>query len=175
MNKDSQKHKRFFQFYNSVHTSLYSFLFVLVHNQVDAEELLQETAAVLWEKFDTFQEGTSFGAWAIQIAKYKALEFLRSSKRMRMIFEEAAYMAISEEAEKHSPEMGSYVRALNKCLGRLVEQDYKLLSLRYRKNLSVKQIAQMIGRSRTGLYQSYSRIFELLRVCIQKKLAQMEV
>jgi DNA-directed RNA polymerase specialized sigma24 family protein len=71
--------------------------------------------------------------------------------------------------------MGSYVRALNKCLGRLVEQDYKLLSLRYRKNLSVKQIAQMIGRSRTGLYQSYSRIFELLRVCIQKKLAQMEV
>lgn len=174
MNKDSQKHIRFFQFYNSVHTSLYSFLLMLVHNQTEAEELLQETAAVLWEKFDTFQEGSNFGAWAVQIAKYKALEFLRSNKRMRMVFEDTTYLAISEEAEKTSLNMEDYIPALKKCLGLLVEQDHKLLLLRYRKDLSVKRIAQVMGRSRSGLYQSYSRIFELLRSCIQKKLAQME-
>lgn len=174
MKKESQKHIRFFQYYNSVHTSLFSFLLILVHNKADAEELLQETAAVLWEKFDTFQEGTNFGAWAIQIAKFKAMEFLRSNKRTRMIFEDAVYLAISEEAEKASPEMGDYVQALNHCLGHLVERDHKLLLLRYRKNLSVKRVAQMIGRSRSGLYQSYSRIFELLRTCIQKNVSQVE-
>lgn len=171
---DSQKHIRFFQSYNGVHTSLYSFLLVVVHNKEDAEELLQETAAVLWEKFDSFQEGTHFGAWAIQIAKYKAMEFLRKNKRTRMIFDDAIYQAISEEAEKTPPEMSHYVQALNKCLGRLVEQDQKLLQLRYRKNLSIKRIAQMMGRSRSGLYQTYSRIFDLLRCCIQKKITHME-
>jgi RNA polymerase sigma-70 factor (ECF subfamily) len=175
MNTDSQKSTRFFQLYNSVHTRAYSFLIILVHNHNDAEEILQETAAVLWEKFDTFEEGTNFGAWAIQIAKNKALEFLRNNQKTRMIFDNDVYTSISEIAETTSADTTDRVQALNFCMTRLGDQNRKLLYWRYRNNVSVKKIAQLTGRSLNGLYQSYSRIIELLRCCIQKKLAEMEL
>lgn len=174
MKTNSQKSTRFFQLYNSVHPRAYSFLILLVHNHNDAEEILQETAAFLWEKFDTFEEGTNFGAWAIQVAKNKAFEFLRNNQRTRMVFKEEAYSAISEVAEETTLDVSERLGALNACLSRLGEQNQRLLLLRYRRNVSVKKIAEMTGRSLNGLYQSYSRIIELLRTCIKRQLSEME-
>lgn len=144
----------------------------MVHNQADAEELLQDTAALLWEKFDTYEEGTNFGAWAICVAKNKALEFLRSQQRARMIFDDKIYTSISRTAEIVSLDAVERFNALDTCLNQLVEQDRRLLVLRYQQNVAVKEIARMMGRSLNGLYQSYSRIIELLRSCAKRKLAQ---
>ncbi|MBI9017508.1 MAG: RNA polymerase subunit sigma-70, partial [Phycisphaerae bacterium] len=47
---------------------IYSFILMMSPNWCDADELMQETSAVMWQRFDTFEVGTNFVAWGIKIA-----------------------------------------------------------------------------------------------------------
>ena len=47
---------------------IFSYIYTLVPNRPDAEDLLQETSLVICEKFREFEVGTDFVAWACQIA-----------------------------------------------------------------------------------------------------------
>ena len=49
--------------------SLYNFARWLVHNQSDAEDLVQETYLKALRAFSSFQPGTNFRAWIFQIMK----------------------------------------------------------------------------------------------------------
>src|SRR5437667_11409220 len=61
---------------------IFSYIYVLVPNRPDAEDLLQETSLVICEKFHEFREGTDFVAWACQIAywrvRYSRQKFARA-------------------------------------------------------------------------------------------------
>ncbi|MCK5000210.1 MAG: sigma-70 family RNA polymerase sigma factor [Anaerohalosphaera sp.] len=175
MMDELSKQARFFKLYNSVQTRLYSYLYTVVHNRNDAEDLLQETATILWDKFDQFQEGTNFGAWAVRIARNKALEFMRRNKKTRMIFDSDFYNQVSEHAKKSSSDVNARSNALLFCLEKLPDKSKELLSMRYKKELTIKRISQLMDRSTNGLYQTYSKIIEALRNCIDKHLAQQEI
>ena len=61
---------------------LYGFILSLTHDRVAADDLMQETSAVMWRKFDQFQQGTNFGAWAMKIARFCVLEWRRQEARV---------------------------------------------------------------------------------------------
>ena len=46
---------------------LYGYIYALVQNQADAEDLFQETTLCLWQKFEEFEQGTDFGRWATRV------------------------------------------------------------------------------------------------------------
>ncbi len=163
--------KLFFSLYDSVHLRLYSFLLMVIHNQADAEDILQEAASTMWEKFDEFEEGTNFGAWAVTIARYKALEFLKRNKKSRMILKEDYYDLISNEAEHSTENISERLQAVKVCLEKLPEKDKKLLSMRYKKNIPLNRISKITGRSASGICQSFSRIINLLRTCVTRRLS----
>ena len=54
---------------------------MLIANHNDADDIMQETTIVMYEKFDSFEKGSDFLSWANTIAKYKTLEFLKKRKR----------------------------------------------------------------------------------------------
>jgi RNA polymerase sigma-70 factor (ECF subfamily) len=143
----------------------------MVHNRGNAEELAQETATLLWSKFDEYEEGTNFGAWAIAIARLKALEFLRKRKNTQKIFDDRFYDLVSEQAAKSSEGLSNHAEALKHCLEKLSEIQLKLLSMRFKKNLSIKKISQLTGRPLGSLYHYYSRLIRGLRDCINKRLS----
>lgn len=174
MNGEKSKKSRFFGLYNNVQSRIYTYLLTIIHNRNDAEDVLQETAAILWEKFDTYQEDTSFGAWAVQIARYKAFEYMRKHKS-NMFFDEAFYNAISDQAAESSSDVHVRSEALRFCLKRIPENSLKLLTMRYKKDISIKGISQLTGRSANGLYQSFSRILNGLRNCMDKYLARQAI
>lgn len=171
MNNEKSKKSRFFGLYNSVQPRIYTYLLTIIHNRNDAEDVLQETATVLWEKFDAYQEGTSFGAWAVQIARLKALEYIRKHKS-RMFFDDKFYDMISEKAEESSSDVHGRSEALHFCLKKIPDNSLKLLAMRYKKDISIKRISQLTGRSSNGLYQSFSKILNALRTCMDNYLAR---
>jgi RNA polymerase sigma-70 factor (ECF subfamily) len=174
MNEEILKKSHFFGLYNSVQSRIYAYLLTIVHSRDDAEEVLQETAIILWEKFDTYQLGTNFGVWAVQIARFKALEYLRKHKS-RMFFDEAFYNAISDQAEESSSDVDGRSEALRFCIKKIPENNLKLLAMRYKKDISIKRISQLTGRSANGLYQSFSKILSALRNCMDKYIAQQNL
>ncbi|MGH2270919.1 sigma-70 family RNA polymerase sigma factor [Anaerohalosphaeraceae bacterium U12dextr] len=175
MAEKDNKSVRFFSLYTTVQGRVYAFLMMLLHNRNAAEELLQETAATMWEKFDTFREGENFGAWAIAIARNKAFEYLRSNKKMKMLFSEECYQKMVEKACESSSDFHARLNALEQCIRKLELNQRQLLQLRYQDNVPVKEISQQIGGSPRLVYKRLVCIFELMRVCIQRTVAQQEL
>ena len=64
---------------------IYSFIRSLVVHRADAEDLLQETASVLWRKFDEFQPGSRFDHWAYHICRLQALCYLKERRRSKLV------------------------------------------------------------------------------------------
>ncbi len=57
------------------HGQLLGYIYSLVRDLDDAEDLFQQTSLVLWDKFDQFDRSRSFVAWACGVARYEVTEF----------------------------------------------------------------------------------------------------
>jgi RNA polymerase sigma-70 factor (ECF subfamily) len=174
MSEPQQKTVLFFRLYTSIQSRLYAYILTMVHNEHDAEELLQETAIYLWEQFDQYEEGTNFWAWAACVAKFRVLDFHKKNRKTRPLFENSVYQQLFEIAATTSEDSVERSRALKACLDKLGAPEQKLLSLRFHDNFSVQRIAQVTGRSRHGLYKTISRILGLVRDCMTRTMAQWD-
>lgn len=163
---------KFFSLYTGVHGRLFSYLMMMVHNYSVSEDLLQETATIMWENFEQFQEGTNFTAWAICIARNKALEYLRKNKKTKKLFKSTFYEKLSVVAENSTEDFPGRVKALDDCMKKLSKDDQKLLRLRYKDSVPIKEISLKTGRALSTLYLHFSKVFNLLRICISRSLAK---
>ncbi len=172
MKKKEIESARFFRLYNGAQKRVYSYLLMLVHNHNDAEDLLQETASILWEQFHKFDKQRSFAAWAIGIARNKALDFLKSKRISRPLFNDAFYDDISKLAESESENTDRRFKALRNCVKKLSTLDQNLINLRFEKGIPVKKLSQVSGHSVDAIYKRISRIYGALRKCINGTLIQ---
>ena len=165
------KSSEFFSLYPSIQGRLYAYIMVMVHDSTVADDLLQETAATMWEKFDQFQEGTNFSAWAFCIAKNKIFEYFRNNQKTKKLFRGDFYERLSHLAEDSPNDYLARIDALDGCLKKLGKSDQKLISLRYKNNISIKELSMKVGKSVSTLYLHISKVLSLLHVCISTTLA----
>lgn len=163
-------HKRFFELFLNAQPRIYGFLFLMVHNRADVEDILQETVTSMWENFDNYREGTDFSAWGIAVARNKAINFVKKNSRSRPQLSEDVYNMIAEHEVQGRIDYTEHAEALDQCSRKLSERDRKILSLRYKEEISMKKIAQMLGRSSTGIYHTMARIHTVLQECIRRTL-----
>ena len=154
---------------------VFGHLLALVQNLADAEDLYQQTALLLWEKFDQYQRGTDFGAWAVTIAHYQALNFLRRQSRRKTLFSDAALARLAAvQLEIKSSEFSARTEALSSCLEALPAKSKRVLRLRYQGDQSLQEIADKERRSVGAVYTAISRIRKALMSCIERRVAQKE-
>jgi RNA polymerase sigma-70 factor (ECF subfamily) len=51
--------------------ALLAYVLTLHPDRSEAQDILQETNVVLWQKIDEFRDGTNFKAWAFRIAYHR--------------------------------------------------------------------------------------------------------
>ena len=73
--------RTFMRLYVANERRIYAFIFTLVHNWTAADDVLQDTAQVLWSKFHEFDPDTDFMAWALCIARNKVMSYMRTQNR----------------------------------------------------------------------------------------------
>lgn len=71
----------FQQLFSEFHQSLKSYLYRLLANRNDAEDLCHDTFIKAFDKISTFKGESSFKTWVFQIATNLAYDYLRKSKR----------------------------------------------------------------------------------------------
>lgn len=152
------------------------FLFILsqISNPVEAEEILQETNLVIWNKFEQFELGTNFRAWACQIARYEVLKWLDRNRRDKHYFSDDLMQQIAEESLEESSEWELRREALTHCLQKLSPEDLELVQIRYAPGQSGKGAAETIDRPVNSVYQSLGRIRRALMECIRREVAAIE-
>jgi RNA polymerase sigma-70 factor (ECF subfamily) len=157
--------------YDEAAAWLYGYLFSLLRHHEDAREVLQETAGVLWEKFDQYHRGTEFRAWACRIAYYKAQNFRRRNRRVPASFSDLAFDVVDEEAVVMADRLDARSAALAACMEKLPPADRDVLERRYRDD-AVEAIAAAVGRSPQAVYRTLARVHAALFDCINRTVAE---
>ncbi len=154
-----------------VQRDLYAYISALLAGSSDADEVLQETNTVLWNKRSEFQAGTEFRAWAYRVAHFEVLAFRKRQARDRHRFDDRLVEQMAGECTKRAEAFESQRRALASCREKLAERDRDLLDMRYSDAMRAPQIADKLGRSRLAIRQALFRIRSNLRRCIQRILS----
>lgn len=179
MDNEFKQHKEdqtdlFFQFFMSCQKNLYAFILASVHNYNDADDILQDTAAVMWRKFDEFDKDTSFVAWGVSISKNLIKKYYSERKRMRVQFDAVLTQKISERMEKSVDQFASRQESLKICSKKLNDVGRAMIDMRYSKGMTIKAIANHLNRSVHGMYKAMARLQDSLQECIKKELLKRE-
>ena len=87
---EQERHNLFSELIARHQSELYGYIFAVVRNWEDADDLFQSVCLVLWRKFESFRPGSNFFSWARQTAKIEVSNFLRHKQLPSYVSEEAA-------------------------------------------------------------------------------------
>lgn len=165
-------YQRFTTLLVSSQSSILGFIRTLVPNITEAEDLLQKTCLTAWQKFDQFEPGTKFSAWACQIAYYEIKNYLRTRARDRHIFSDAVLDSLADEAPREIERLAEERVALTHCLATLEADDRDLLTRSYLQDTQINQVAAQLGRTASSVYKQLNRIRRRLLLCITARIRE---
>ena len=168
---ETEHRKRLMALMTRHQRQIFSYIYVLVPNRSDAEDLLQETSLVICEKFHEFREGTDFVAWACQIAYWRVRYSRQKFARSKVVFDQEILDVVAQTASSMTDELDERHEALAHCLQRLHPRDRELLIARYEPGGTVDEAARRSGRTLKTAYKALARLRKLLLDCVSTRLA----
>lgn len=168
------RHERFMQLFLPAQQSLHVYLRTLIQNPSDTEDVLQNAATVMWEKFDDFQMGTRFEHWAYHICRLQALRHLKERKRSKLVLNDEVLALLADRATTISDSTNDSIDAMEVCIERLPQQDRELLQMRFESDATNRSVARTVGRSEMSVSRTFSRIYGELLECIQRGLVSQK-
>ncbi|VAX38366.1 hypothetical protein MNBD_PLANCTO02-2683 [hydrothermal vent metagenome] len=151
---------------------VYAYILTLVPHRPDAEDVFQNVGVTLWEKFDEFEEGTNFGAWACRIAWFKVLDFQQKNQRVPSPLSPSVLEKIKQTIDLSANEVDAEYLALNSCLDKLREKDRQLIEKRYQPEGLPQNLAEELQLPVKKIYKSLTRIRRVLLECITRTLSE---
>ena len=164
--------EHFLRLITPIQGRIFAYILSRQPNRADADDIMQETISTIWNKFDDYESGTDFQAWAITIAKYTTLRFRQKNTRNPIQFNDEAQKILQSKSEGFLNKIDSRLAALENCVKKLSEADRKQLDLRYFQGLPVKQIAKRFDVSTRAIYKALLRIHNTLMRCVRRSLAE---
>ena len=151
---------------------IYSYVVTLVSNRADADDIFQEVGIVLWQKFEEFEPGSEFAAWACNIAHKKVLNYRKKLARSPLRFGEDFTEAVAAEHLSRGDLWDDRHEAMIGCMGKLRAGDQELLNRCYQPGASSKSIAAELGRPADTVYKKLARLRGKLAACIERALSR---
>jgi len=175
MDPSAENSKEFVRLLTDHQEALRSLILALVPNVTDVRDVLQEVNVVLWEKRESFELGTNFGAWSATVARYKVMNYRKRMKRDgRMVFSDEVVELLAQGAGERQSAMFEAKRgALAHCMEKLSAANRDLLMTRYGGSQSIESLAEESGRSAAVLRVTLHRVRAMLRKCVSDRV-QME-
>jgi RNA polymerase sigma-70 factor (ECF subfamily) len=165
----NQDRDAFSQLYDRFSTLVFTLAMRMLKARSDAEDLLQEVFVQVWRQAQSYSaERGSPEAWIVNIARSRAIDKIRSIRRMEKSFvltEDPARAESTDNVESSAAE--SEVRmAINSALANLPEAQRKVLELAYFAGLTQTEIAtrlaEPLGTVKTRMRSGIQRLREML-------------
>jgi RNA polymerase sigma-70 factor (ECF subfamily) len=157
-----------------VQRQLHAFILSMVWNATEADDVLQQTNLVLWEKSAEFDGSRPFLPWAMQFAQWQALAWLKSHRRQqqRVVIDDDLAKLLADEAAADERTFEARRNALASCLQKLRREQRELIARRYEPEASVSALAAAGGVTAKAISDRLRRIRHALLECIQKTIAE---
>ncbi|MEM1085987.1 MAG: sigma-70 family RNA polymerase sigma factor [Verrucomicrobiota bacterium] len=151
---------------------IYGFIYSLLHDHSSSEDLMQEVSMVLWRKFDQFEEGTDFTAWAMSVARFCALNWRRKKARLPLALDDEDLMKLADEAVAIGCGLEDRRDDLQHCLVKLPLKCREVLWQRYQRETPVADIAKGRRISVRSVYLLLEKAHGLLLDCINRRMGR---
>jgi len=151
---------------------IYAFILTLVGNSSDADDIMQDTAALMWQKYHQSEEIRDFTALGLQIAHFKVLEFRKNQYKNKIQFNSELFESILGGAASVEENLDERFEALKKCLSKLDITSRKLVQAQHQKGQSIKNIAASLNMSQHVAYKRIGRLHDQLLQCVHRTLKQ---
>ena len=165
----NQDRDAFSQLYDRFSTLVFTLAMRMLRARSDAEDLLQEVFVQVWRQAQNYStERGSPEAWIVNIARSRAIDKIRSIRRMEKSFvltEDPARAESTDNVESSAAD--SEVRmAMKSALANLPEAQRKVLELAYFGGLTQTEIAERLaeplGTVKTRMRAGIQRLREML-------------
>ena len=134
--------EEFVELMTSFQGRLYAYIMSLIANPDAANDILQETNLVLWQKSGEYQMGTNFKAWSFRIANFRVMAYRQRKMRDRLVFDDDIMMTLTVEAGIMDDTYEIRQKQLNVCMAKLPDRQRDLIERRYSIGASIKKIAE---------------------------------
>ena len=141
-----------------------------------AQDVLQETNIILWEKKNEFTLGTNFKSWAFAVARYEVLRQRRWLRRNGwLVFSNEVAEQLADELDNQEIDREIELQVLEQCLAKLRPHDLELLRTRYASTCALDEYAHRMNRSTGTMKARLFKIRAALRRCVENSLSAKEV
>jgi RNA polymerase sigma-70 factor (ECF subfamily) len=163
-------HEQFMRLFLAAERELLRYVMALVPNVSDARDVVQETAVALWRASAKYDPAKPFVPWACRFALNEARLYLRSESRRRRLIEEDVAAMLDERRVDLASALDARREHLRDCLGRLPEEQRRLVRGYYFEEQSIDALAASLGRGAEAVYKALQRTRQALQQCIERKL-----
>ena len=159
-----ERRERFESVYGELYPAICGYVLRRVREPEDAAEVISETFATLWRRFDSCPEGGELRPWLFGVAR-RVISNQRRGERRRSALGERLVENLDHAAfEAASPPEDT--SALARAFASLSEADRELLSLVAWEGLTREELAVALGTSRAVVRLRLHRASKRLRAAL---------
>src|SRR5436190_12311358 len=159
--------QRFLSLFLRSEREIFRYVAALVPNMADAEDIVQQTALSLWEKFDSYDPNQPFTPWACRFALNKTKQWIERRQRWQALLEHGLAEELAQRREELRPELETRLKHLQGCLSKLPDEQRSIVEGYYYRRDGIEKLAEKSGRTVAATYKALQRIREALQACIQ--------
>ena len=152
------------EIYNRYYKAMYNTALRILRNADDAEDVMQEAFIKAFEKLDSFQGKSSFGAWLKRIVVNESISWLRKRKNNICLDEEIQIPNIDDKTDTRDWQIESVMKAINH-----LKDNYRIaISLHYIEGYDYEEMMQILGLSYANVRTLVSRAKQKLKKMIKE-------
>ncbi|MGE8204372.1 RNA polymerase sigma factor SigX [Heyndrickxia sp. NPDC080065] len=164
----------FNELHQKYHRDLFQFLFYMVKNREQAEDLVQEVYIRVFKSYQNFKGKSSEKTWLFSIARNVAIDHFRKQKNWKAKLIEAFdwnrrllkdQTAIPEEIVLQNED----VRILYECLDACTQDQKMVIIMRYLNGLSIQETAEVLGWTESKVKTTQHRSINILRKLMEER------
>ena len=168
----NDRHEEFVTLLTAAHDKLLGYLMSVLGRWHDAQDVLQSSSLLMWRKFETYESGSNFVAWASTICFYEAKNFQRQAARSHLKFDDDLLATLASERILDLELQGRRIAALELCLDEVGPAERELIRTAYAEHGGIIELAAKLQRAPRTLYNKLTLLRRRLTECVQRRLQE---
>lgn len=161
--------QEFSRIYDKYIEKIYRFIFLKVNSKETAEDLTSETFLRAWEIFKNGNpEIENISAFLYQIARNLVIDFYREKNKTSVFSADLGYPIIDPRQNlEEKIKLNSDLELIRKAISELNEDYQNAIIWYYIDDLSIKEVANLLGKTENATRVLISRAMKALRTKLE--------
>ncbi|MDC3415413.1 RNA polymerase sigma factor SigX [Aquibacillus salsiterrae] len=160
----------FDELYENYHKDLFQFVFYMVKDRQQTEDIIQEVYIKVINAYDTFKGESSEKTWLFSIARHVTIDFFRKQQRKRNRIidffdwgENGHFIKDEADLPDEVAVMNEEMRLVYQCLDHCSIDQKSVIILRYIQSFSIQETAETLGWTISKVKTTQHRALKTLK------------